>query len=196
MSLTDLALHRELNDDYVNILSAIESGHLRGVGHGERSARHDALLKNVARTKDREATLKLLTQALEDNKKHGIELITIQLPPGITLARSHNPKVFGDDGTARRKMVAGNAHWQAILAWCRSFCLNVLNIFGTTPILDGSTVLGTGMDIGALFGDTFVKSTGAGDRFGADAAAITRSASGRRAERFATTISRLRRRSM
>ncbi len=161
----DLALHRELKADYVNMLSAIESD-TRAVQVVANALATMPEVKAVVRAKDREATLKLMAQALENNKPLGLELITIQIPPGITLARSHNPKVFGDDVTVRRKMVAQVLSTKKPIAGVEAG-LNVLNIFGTTPILDGDTVLGT-MDIGAPFGDTFVKSMK--DRFGVDVA--------------------------
>jgi methyl-accepting chemotaxis protein len=161
----DLALHRELKADYVNMLSAIESD-TRAVQVVANALATMPEVKNVVRAKDREATLKLLAQALEDNKPLGLELITIQIPPGITLSRSHNPKVFGDDVTVRRKMVTQVLSTKKPIGGVEAG-YDVLNIFGTAPILDGSTVLGT-MDIGAPFGATFVKSMK--ERFGVDVA--------------------------
>ncbi|WP_424630190.1 methyl-accepting chemotaxis protein [Bradyrhizobium sp. SYSU BS000235] len=161
----DLALHRELSDDYTNILSAIESD-TRAVQVVANALATMPDLKNVVRAKDRDATLKLLADALASNKPHGLELITIQVPPGISLARSHNPKVFGDDVTKRRKMVAQVLSTGKPLGGVEAGH-DVLNIFGTAAILDGSTVLGS-VDIGAPFGNTFVKSMK--ERFGVDVA--------------------------
>lgn len=161
----NLALHRELQSDYVNMLSAMEAD-TRTVQVVANALATMPELKTVVRAKDRDGALKLLNSTLASIKPLGVELITIQIPPGITLARVHNPKVFGDNVTARRKMVARalteNKAFGGIEAGH-----DILNIFGTTPIVDNGTVLGT-VDMGAPFGKAFVKSMK--ERFGVDLA--------------------------
>lgn len=161
----DLALQRELQADYVNMLSAMESD-TRAVQVVANALATMPELKAVVRAKDREATLKLLASTLAAIKPLGAELITIQVPPGIALARSHNPTAFGDDVTARRKMIVQAFATKKPVGGIEAG-RDVLNIFGTTPILDGDTLLGA-VDVGAPFGDIFVKSMKA--RFGVDIA--------------------------
>lgn len=161
----DLALQRELKADYANMMSAMDSD-TRAVQVVANALATMPELKSVVRARDREATLKLLTSTLNDIKPLGAELITIQVPPGITLARAHNPTAFGDDVTTRRKMVTQAFSTKKPVGGIEAG-RDVLNIFGTTPILDGDTLLGT-VDVGAPFGDTFVKSMK--NRFGVDVA--------------------------
>ena len=161
----DLALHRELQSDYLNMLSAMEAD-TRTVQVVANALATMPELKAVVRAKDREATLKLLDSTLASIRPLGVELITIQIPPGVTLARVHNPKVFGDNVTARRKMVAQAISENKALGGIEAGH-DILNIFGTTPIVDSGTVLGT-VDVGAPFGKAFVKSMK--DRFSVDVA--------------------------
>lgn len=161
----DLALQRELQSDYVNVLSAIESD-TRTVQVVANALATMPELKAVVRAKDREGTLKLLASTLAAIKPLGAELITIQVPPGIALARAHNPTAFGDDVTARRKMIVQAFSTKKPVGGIETG-RDVLNIFGTTPILDGDTLLGA-VDVGAPFGEIFVKSMKA--RFGVDIA--------------------------
>lgn len=161
----DLALQRELQSDYVNVLSAMESD-TRTVQVVANALATMPELKAVVRAKDREGTLKLLASTLAAIKPLGAELITIQVPPGIALARAHNPTAFGDDVTARRKMIVQAFSTKKPVGGIETG-RDVLNIFGTTPILDGDTLLGA-VDVGAPFGEIFVKSMKA--RFGVDIA--------------------------
>lgn len=161
----DLALQRELKSDYANMMSAMESD-TRTVQVVANALATMPELKTVVKARDRDATLKLLDATLASIKPLGVELITIQIPPGVTLARVHNPKVFGDNVTARRKMIVQAFETKKPVGGIEAG-RDVLNIFGTTPIIDGDTLLGT-VDMGAPFGETFVNSMKA--RFGVDVA--------------------------
>lgn len=161
----DLALQRELKSDYVNFKSAMESD-TRAVQVVANALATMPELKKLVKAGDREAIIALLNNALRDIKPLGIELITIQVPPGIALARVHNPKAFGDDVTARRKMIVESFATKKPLGGVEAG-RDVLNIFGATPIFDGETLLGT-VDVGAPFGETFVKTMKS--RFGVDVA--------------------------
>ncbi len=161
----DLALQRELKSDYANMMSAMESD-TRTVQVVANALATMPELKTVVKAGDRDATLKLLDSTLASIKPLGVELITIQVPPGVTLARVHNPKVFGDNVTARRKMIVQAFETKKPVGGVEAG-RDVLNIFGTTPILDGDTLLGT-VDMGAPFGQTFVNTMKS--RFGVDVA--------------------------
>ena len=161
----DLALHRELQSDYANMIGAMESD-TRAVQAVADTVANMPELKPMIRAQDRAGINALLDKTLKDLKPLGIELITIQIPPGIALTRVHNPKAFGDDITARRKMIVQSFATKKPIGGVEAG-RDVLNIFGATPIIDGETLLGT-VDVGAPFGETFVNSMKA--RFGVDVA--------------------------
>ena len=161
----DLALHRELQSDYANMIGAMESD-TRAVQAVANTVANMPELKPMIRAQDRAGINAMLDKTLKDIKPLGIELITIQIPPGIALTRVHNPKAFGDDVTARRKMIVQSFATKKPIGGVEAG-RDVLNIFGATPVLDGETLLGT-VDVGAPFGETFVNSMKA--RFGVDVA--------------------------
>ncbi|EGP06800.1 methyl-accepting chemotaxis receptor/sensory transducer precursor [Bradyrhizobiaceae bacterium SG-6C] len=161
----DLALHRELESDYANMIGAMDSD-TRAVQAVANSVANISELKPLIRAQDRAGIIALLDKTLKDIKPLGIELITIQIPPGTALARVHNPKAFGDDVTARRKMIVQSFATKKPIGGVEAG-RDVLNIFGATPVMDGDTLLGT-VDVGAPFGTTFVNSMKA--RFGVDVA--------------------------
>ncbi|HAP45797.1 MAG TPA: methyl-accepting chemotaxis protein [Afipia sp.] len=161
----DLALHRELQSDYANMIGAMESD-TRAVQAVANTVANMPELKPMIRAQDRAGINALLDKTLKDIKPLGIELITIQIPPGVALTRVHNPKAFGDDVTARRKMIVQSFATKKPIGGVEAG-RDVLNIFGATPIIDGETLLGT-VDVGAPFGETFVNSMKS--RFGVDVA--------------------------
>lgn len=161
----DLALHRELQSDYANMMGAIESD-TRAVQAVANAVANIPDLKPLIRAQDRAGIHALLAKTLNDIKPLGIELITLQVPPGITLYRMHNPKTFNDDITARRKMIVQAFATRKPIGGVEAG-RDVLNIFGATPVIDGDTLLAT-VDVGAPFGETFVNSMKS--RFGVDVA--------------------------
>ncbi|NVN86799.1 MAG: HAMP domain-containing protein [Rhodopseudomonas sp.] len=161
----DLALERELRADYANMLAALE-GETRKALVVSNALATMPQLKDLVRAGDRNGVVKLLKDALRDIEPLGLELITIQTPPGIAFARVHKPEAFGDDVAARRKTVVQAFQTKKQVGGIEAG-RDALNVFGTTPIMDGATLLGT-IDIGAPFGETFVKTTKA--RFGIDVA--------------------------
>ena len=161
----DLALHRELQSDYANMIGAMDSD-TRAVQAVANTVANMPELKPMIRAQDRAGINALLDKTLNEIKPLGIELITIQIPPGIALTRVHNPKAFGDDVTARRKMIVQSFATKKPIGGVEAG-RDVLNIFGATPIMDGETLLGT-VDVGAPFGETFVNSMKS--RFGVDIA--------------------------
>lgn len=161
----NIALERELRADYANLTAAM-NGEARSVLAVAKALSTIPELKSVVRAGDREGALKLLQDALGEMKPLGIELVTLQTPPAITFARMHNPKVFGDDVSKRRKTVLQVAETRKAISGVEAG-LDVLNIFGVAPLMDGDKLLGT-VDIGEPFGDTFVKTMKS--RFGVDVA--------------------------
>jgi methyl-accepting chemotaxis protein len=161
----DIALERELRSDYANFTAAMDAETRATLAVANVLAVMPQL-KDLVRSADRQGTLDLLEGALAKIAPMGLELITIQVPPSIGFARAHNPKVFGDDVGPRRKLVVQAMTTKKPVGGVEAG-LEVLNIFGSSPILDGDTVIGN-VDIGAPFGDTFVKTMKS--RFGVDIA--------------------------
>ncbi|HEY8333468.1 MAG TPA: methyl-accepting chemotaxis protein [Tardiphaga sp.] len=152
-SIVDVALIRESQNDYANLTAALNADTRAALAVADALASMQQL-KDVVRAKDRPGTLAMLKEAMQRITPSGLELITIQIPPAVAFARAHNLTAFGDDLSARRKMVV-----QALTARKSVGGIeagrDVLNIFGTSPMLDGDTLIGT-VDVGAPFGKTFV----------------------------------------
>jgi methyl-accepting chemotaxis protein len=161
----EVALERELRADYANLIAALDAETRTTLVVSNVLASMQTV-KDAIRARDRLATIALMKESLQKITPKGVELISIQIPPATTLARVHAPDVFGDDVSARRKMVV------RALAEGKQFGgvevgREVLNVFGSTPVMDGDTLVGN-MDIGAPFGKTFVATMKA--RFGVDVA--------------------------
>ncbi|MBX9710695.1 MAG: HAMP domain-containing protein [Xanthobacteraceae bacterium] len=161
----DTALERELRSDYANFIAAMDS-ETRATLAVANTLAVMPQLKDLVRAADRPGILDLLQGVLAKIAPMGLELITIQTPPASVLARAHNPKVFGDDISVRRKLVVQAMTTKKPVGGVEAG-LEVLNVFGSAPILDGDTVIGN-VDIGAPFGEIFVKTMKA--RFGVDVA--------------------------
>ncbi len=161
----NLALDRELHDDYANMTAAMDSD-ARSVLAVAETLAHMPEVRAVVKSGNRDATLGLLNDALAHLKPLGIELITIQVPPATTFARVHNQKVFGDDVSKRRKMIVKSMETHKPFSGIEAGH-DILNIFGVAPLMDGDKMLAT-VDIGQPFGATFVKIMKS--RFGVDVA--------------------------
>jgi len=161
----DLALERELRADYANMLAALD-GETRKALVVSNVLATMPQLRDMLRAGDRTGVITLLKDARRDIEPLGLELMTIQIPPGVAFARVHKPEAFGDDVSARRKTVVQAFQTKKAVGGVEAG-LDALNVFSTTPIMDGATMLGT-IDIGAPFGEVFVKTMKA--RFGVDIA--------------------------
>ena len=164
-STIELALERELRADYANIVAAIDA-ESRSVLAVAKALATMPELKSVVRAGNRDATLTLLHDTLIEVKPLGIELVVIETPPAVVFARLHNPKLFGDDISKRRKMILKAVETRKPFGGVEAG-LEVLNIFGVAPLMDGDKLLGT-VDIGQPFGEIFVKNMKS--RFGVDIA--------------------------
>ncbi|CAN5530302.1 methyl-accepting chemotaxis protein [soil metagenome] len=163
--IVDTALDRELNNDYINMTAALNSETRTTLSAAEILAAMPQL-KDTVRNRDRGAALALLNLPFPNIKARGLELITIAVPPGTGFARVHNPKVFDDDMTTRRNTITQAITTQKSYGGIEAG-RDVLNVFGTAPIIDGDKVLGV-VDVGAPFGKAFVESMKA--RFKVDVA--------------------------
>ncbi|WP_299719973.1 methyl-accepting chemotaxis protein [Tardiphaga sp.] len=151
--IVDTALQRELKNDYANITAALSAETRTNLAVADVLASMPQMAE-VIRTKDRAAALALVNLSYPKLKARGLELVTVAVPPGIGFARVHNPTVFDDDMTPRRKTLA-----QAITTKKPQGGVeagrDVLNVFGSSPVMAGDTLLGA-VDVGAPFGKTFV----------------------------------------
>ena len=153
-AIVDTALNRESQNDYANLTAALNADTRAALAVADALASMQSL-KDVVRAKDRAGTLALLKEAMQRITPSGLELITIQIPPAIAFARAHNVTAFDDDLTARRKMVVQVMNARKAVGGIEAG-RDALNIFGTSPMRDGDTLIGT-VDIGAPFGKTFVE---------------------------------------
>jgi methyl-accepting chemotaxis protein len=154
-AIVDTALERELGNDYLNLTAAMNA-EVRTVLSVAEALAALPQLKDAVRAKDRGAALAALDLFYPKMKARGLELITIALPPAIGFARSHNPKVFGDDFSERRKTIAEAMITRESLGGVEAGTA-VLNVFGSVPIVDGDSVIAVA-DVGAPFGKSFVES--------------------------------------
>ena len=161
----DLALERELRADYANMLAALE-GETRAALAVSNVLATIPALKPLVREGDRAGVLALFNDALRDIKPLGLELITVQVPPawrwrGCT---SRNPSATTWPLAARRSSRRSRPRNRSAASRPAS---TFSTCSATAPIMDGGTMIAT-MDIGAPFGETFVKTMKA--RFGVDVA--------------------------
>ncbi|MDB5656760.1 MAG: methyl-accepting chemotaxis sensory transducer, partial [Tardiphaga sp.] len=163
--IVDTALQRELRNDYANITAAMSAETRTNLAVADVLAAMPQI-KDVMRAKDRAAALALLNLPYQKILPRGLELITLVVPPGTAFARIHNPGTFDDDMTVRRKMLAQAITTRKALGGVEAG-RDVLNVFGSSPVLDGDTLLGA-VDVGAPFGKTFVETMKA--RFNVDIA--------------------------
>jgi methyl-accepting chemotaxis protein len=160
-----VALERELRADYANLTAALDAETRTAIVVSSALASMQSV-KDAIRARDRLATIALMKEALQMIKPRGLEIISIETPPATTMARVHAPDAFGDDVSARRKMVVQALAERKVLGGVE-VGREVLNVFGITPVIDGGALLGE-IDIGAPFGKTFVETMKA--RFGVDVA--------------------------
>lgn len=161
----DTALERESRADYANTVAAVDAQTTTVLAVAQSLAAMPQL-REAVRTGDREGAITLTQGVLNKIAPLGVELISVQTPPAVIFMRAHAPKVFGDDVASRRKMVVKAITSKTAIGGVEPG-REVLNIFGCVPMLDGDTVIGN-VDIGAPFGETFVKTMKS--RFGVDVA--------------------------
>jgi methyl-accepting chemotaxis protein len=152
---TELALESGLRTDYANISAALDAQTRTALAVSTALATLPEV-KSSIRSGDRAAAINLFKEALAQLKPFGLELISFHVPPGLAFARVHSPDLFGDDISTRRKMIMDVLASHKAIGGIETG-LTVLNSFGTAPLMDGDKVIGV-IDIGAPFGETYVKS--------------------------------------
>jgi len=164
-SLTSLALDQQLKLQYDSVMAALDY-------EGRAALAVSAVIANLPPVADavakgeREPLMALLQAPLAAIKPQGMPLISFQTPPATNFFRVHEPKIFGEDISARRKtVVESNTTGKPIVGVEPG--RDSLGVFGMTPIMRDGKIIGV-VDIGVSFGKPFVDN--AKRRFGVDLA--------------------------
>jgi methyl-accepting chemotaxis protein len=162
-SVTKLALDQEMRLQYEGVTAALDYEGRAAVAVGTTLANlpplQDALEKG-----DRDAIDRLLHPVYGPLKAVGIPLTTLFTPPATGFYRLHDPKIFGDDASQRRKTVVLAAEKQMAFSGVEPG-RELLSVFGSVPITNGEKLLGT-LDVGIPFGKPFADRIK--QRFGVD----------------------------
>src|SRR5229473_2801204 len=144
-SLTRLALDQQLKLQYDSVMAALDY-------EGRAALAVSAVIANLP--------------PVAAIKPQGMPLISFQAPPATNFFRVHEPKIFGDDISARRKtVVESNQTGKPIVGVEPG--RDSLGVFAMTPIMRDGKSIGV-VDIGVSFGKPFVDN--AKLRFGVDLA--------------------------
>jgi methyl-accepting chemotaxis protein len=164
-ALTRLALDQQLKLQYDSVIAAVDYEGRATLAVSSVIAALPPVGDAIAKG-DRDGMNALLGDAMKALKAQGIPLITFDLPPAVVFYRVHEPKLFGEDISARRgTLVEANKTGKQIVGVEPG--REQLSIFGITPIMrDGKSL--AAVDVGAAFGKEFVDR--AKKRFGIDLA--------------------------
>src|SRR4030081_2991298 len=164
-SLTRLALDQQLKLQYDSVIAALDYEGRAALAVSAVIATLPPVAEAVAKG-DRDALMALLDGPMKALKPQGVPLISFHTPPATAFFRVHEPKIFGDDISARRKTVVESKKFGKPIGGVEPG-RDSLGIFAMTPIMrDGKNIAVT--DIGVSFGKQFVDS--AKQRFGVDLA--------------------------
>jgi methyl-accepting chemotaxis protein len=164
-SLMRLVLDQQLKLQYDSVIAAIEYEGRAALAVSAVIGNLPPVAEAVAKG-DRASLEALLAEPFAALKLQGIPLISFHTPPAINFFRSHEPKKFGEDISARRTtVVESNRTGKPIVGVEPG--RDSLSIFAMTPIMRDGKSLAVA-DIGVPFGKQFVDS--AKQRFGVDLA--------------------------
>jgi methyl-accepting chemotaxis protein len=164
-SLTQLALERELKLQYDSVIAALEYEGRAALAVTSVIAALPPVEEAVARS-DRDALMNLLGGAQKALKAQGMPLLNFETPPAIMLLRTHDPKAFGDDISARRTTIVESNRTGKPISGVE-MGRDSLSIWSMTPIMRDGKSLAVVED-GIPFGNEFVER--AKRRFGVDLA--------------------------
>src|SRR6202165_448445 len=164
-SLTRLALDQQLKLQYDSVIAALDYEGRAALAVSAVIATLPPVAEAIAKG-DRDALMALLDGPMKALKAQGMPLISFHTPPATAFFRVHEPKIFGEDISARLKtVVESNKTGKPIVGVEPG--RDSLGIFAMTPIMrDGKSIAVA--DIGVSFGKQFVDS--AKQRFGVDLA--------------------------
>jgi methyl-accepting chemotaxis protein len=163
--LTQLALDQQLKLQYDSVIAALDYEGRAALAVSAVVATLPPVADAIA-SGDRAALMALLQGSLAALKPQGMPLISFHTPPATAFFRVHEPKLFGEDVSARRKtVVESNKTGKPIVGVEPG--RESLGIFAMTPIMRDGKSIGVA-DIGVTFGKQFVDSVK--QRFGVDLA--------------------------
>ena len=155
-ALVELALERELRDQYDSVTAMIdaETRNVLGIGHVVANL---PAVRTAMQSGDRDTLVATLLESLEATKRElGVNLFTFSVPPAKIVVRIHDPKhPGGDDVSARRKLVVSAHEKKAPVAGVEPG-RDTLSIFASVPIRVDGKHLGV-IDIGTAFGKAFIE---------------------------------------
>jgi methyl-accepting chemotaxis protein len=164
-SLTRLALDQQLKLQYDSVMAALDYEGRAALAVSAVIANLPPVAEAVAKG-ERDPLMTLLQAPLAAIKPQGMPLISFQAPPATNFFRVHEPKIFGEDISARRKtVVESNRSGRPIVGVETG--RDSLGLFAMTPIMRDGKSIGV-VDIGVSFGKPFVDN--AKLRFGVDLA--------------------------
>jgi methyl-accepting chemotaxis protein len=164
-ALTRLALDQQLKLQYESVIAALDYEGRAALAVSAVIATLPPVVDAVAKG-DRDALLPLLQAPLAMLKSQGMPLISFHTPPATAFFRVHEPKLFGDDISARRKtVVESNSTGKTIVGVEPG--RESLGVYGIAPIMREGKSIGV-VDIGVSFNRQFVDT--AKRRFGVDLA--------------------------
>jgi methyl-accepting chemotaxis protein len=164
-SLTRLALDQQLKLQYDSVMAALDYEGRAALAVSAVIANLPPVAEAVAKG-ERDPLMTLLQAPLAAIKPQGMPLISFQAPPATNFFRVHEPKIFGDDISARRKtVVESNQTGKPIVGVEPG--RDSLGVFAMTPIMRDGKSIGV-VDIGVSVGKPFVDN--AKLRFGVDLA--------------------------
>jgi methyl-accepting chemotaxis protein len=164
-ALTRLALDQQLKLQYDSVIAALDYEGRAALAVSAVIANLPPVADAVAKG-DRDALLPLLQAPFAALKSQGMPLISFHTPPATAFFRVHEPKLFGEDISARRAtVVESNKTGKPIVGVEAG--RDSLGVFAMTPIMRDGKSLAVA-DIGVSFGKQFVDS--AKQRFGVDLA--------------------------
>jgi methyl-accepting chemotaxis protein len=164
-ALTRLALDQQLKLQYDSVIAALDYEGRAALAVSAVIANLPPVADAVAKG-DRDALLPLLQAPFAALKSQGMPLISFHTPPATAFFRVHEPKLFGEDISARRAtVVESNKTGKPIVGVEAG--RDSLGVFAMTPIMRDGKSLAVA-DVGVSFGKQFVDS--AKQRFSVDLA--------------------------
>jgi methyl-accepting chemotaxis protein len=164
-SLMRLALDQQLKLQYDSVIAGLDYEGRTALAVSAVLAALPPVVDAVIKG-DRDGLQALLDGPSKAMKAQGIPFINITLPPAKLFLRVHDPKVFGDDVSARRTtVVEANNTGKPIVGVEAG--RDTLVVFSMTPMMRDGKSLAVA-DVGAAFGKEFVDR--AKKRFGVDLA--------------------------
>jgi methyl-accepting chemotaxis protein len=164
-ALTRLALDQQLKLQYDSVIAALDYEGRAALAVSAVIANLPPVADAVAKG-DRDALLPLLQAPFAALKSQGMPLISFHMPPATAFFRVHEPKLFGEDISARRAtVVESNKTGKPIVGVEAG--RDSLGVFAMTPIMRDGKSLAVA-DVGVSFGKQFVDS--AKQRFSVDLA--------------------------